>query len=82
MREGGLKMEDFSKDIRHRGMSKEEMIMEIQRLLLKNDYEVGSVFETTKYMKENLRTSIEWILGRKDVNIPEKDKKFIPKKSA
>ena len=30
--------------------------------------------------ERKLINNIEWILGRKDVNIPEKDKKFIPKK--
>ena len=72
-------MEDFSKDIRHKGKTKEEIIKDIQRLLLQNDYSVISVFETTKYMKDKLQTNIEWILNRQDMVISKENKKFIPK---
>lgn len=73
-------MVDFSKDIRHKGKTKEEIIKDIQRLLLQNDYSVNSVFGTTKYMKDNLEPNIEWILNRDDIAIAKEDKIFILKK--
>lgn len=72
-------MADFSKDKRHQGKSREDVLKEIQKLLLQNDYSVSSVFETTKYMGENLQTNIEWILSRKDMQISEENRVFMPK---
>ena len=48
------------REIPRRFENQVEMIKEIQRILLLNDYSINSVFQTTQYMKDNLETNIEW----------------------
>jgi len=69
--------EDFSKDIRHHGKTKDEIIKEIQKLLLHNDFSVASVFTITKHMKKYLHTNIEWTIASNRVK--DEDKKLILK---
>ena len=42
-------------------LNKQEIIKEIQRMLLKNDYSVKCVYDLGKWMLENLETSREYI---------------------
>ena len=48
------------REIPRRFENQTDMIKEIQRILLLNDYSINSVFQTTQYMKDHLETNIEW----------------------
>ncbi|MEK6880113.1 MAG: hypothetical protein AABY22_10915 [Nanoarchaeota archaeon] len=50
----------YTREIPRRFESKKEMIKEIQRILLMNDYAIKSVFDTTKFMAENLESNVDW----------------------
>lgn len=67
MKKSGFKTsKDFKKGeiktlLNRKYLSKEEVVKEVQKLLLQNDYSLESVFLATKHMKEDLESNKDWI---------------------
>ena len=56
--------EDERKEFRRRMLrqfkNKDEIVKDIQRLLLQEDYDAGSIWRCGEYLKDNLKTNKEY----------------------